>query len=38
MMSDIENIVNDNDLFSNTVDTPKEGVEQQRKQKHLKGQ
>ena len=35
-MADVENILNDDDFFGDTVDTPKEGVEQHRKQECLK--
>ena len=35
-MSDVENILNDDEFFGDTVDTPKEGVEQHRKQECLK--
>ena len=28
MMTDAENIINDNEFFVDTVDTPKEGTEQ----------
>lgn len=37
MMSDVEKIVNNDEFFAETVYTPKEGVEQQRKRKCLKG-
>lgn len=37
MMSDVEKIVNNDEFFAETVHAPKEGVEQQRKQKCLKG-
>ena len=30
-MADVENTLNDDDLFGDTVDTPKEGTEQHRK-------
>ena len=30
-MTDAENILNDDEFFANTVDTPNEGVEQHRK-------
>ena len=36
MMADVENILNDEELFGNAVDTPKEGVEQHRKRECLK--
>ena len=37
-MTDIEDILlNDNDFFGDTVDTPKEGTEQHKKQEYLKG-
>ena len=35
-MTDLENILNNDDFFGDTVDTPKEGVEQQRKRECLK--
>ena len=31
-MADVENILNDDDFFGDSVDTPKEGIEQHRKQ------
>lgn len=34
--SDVENVLNDDDIFADTVDTQKEGVEQQRKGKYFK--
>ena len=34
--SDVENVLNDDDIFADTVDTQKEGVEQQRKGKCFK--
>ena len=37
MMADVENIWKDEEFFGDTVDTPKEGVEQHRKQECLKG-
>lgn len=37
MMSDVEKIVNNDEFFAETVHAPKEGVEQQRKRKCLKG-
>ena len=36
MMSGVENIVNNDEFFADTVYTPKEGVEQHRKRKYLK--
>ena len=36
MTSDVENVLNDDDIFADTVDTQKEGVEQQRKGKCFK--
>ena len=36
IMADIENILNDLGLFGDTVDTPKEGIEQNRKRECLK--
>ena len=35
-MADVENILNDDDFFGDTVDTPKEGTEQHRKRECLK--
>ena len=35
-MADVENILNDDDFFGDTVDTPKEGIEQHRKRECLK--
>ena len=35
-MTDVENILNDDDFFGDTVDTPKEGIEQHRKRECLK--
>ena len=35
-MSDVENILNDNDFFGDIVDTPKEGIEQHKKRERLK--
>ena len=32
----VENILNDDDFFEDTVDTPKEGTEQHRKREYLK--
>ena len=37
MMADVENTLNDEEFFGDTVDTPKEGVEQHRKGECLKG-
>ena len=37
MMADVESILNEDEFFSDTVDTPKEGVEQHRKRKYLNG-
>ena len=37
MISGVEKIVNNDEFFAETVHTPKEGVEQQRKRKCLKG-
>ena len=36
-MADVESILNEDEFFSDTVDTPKEGVEQHRKRKYLNG-
>ena len=36
IMADVENILNDNDFFGDTVDTPKDGIEQHKKQECLK--
>ena len=36
MMADVESILNDEEFFGDTVDTPKEGVEQHRKRECLK--
>ena len=36
-MTDVENILNDDDFFGDIVDTPKEGIEQHRKRECLKG-
>ena len=36
-MADVENILNDDEFFGDTVDTPKEGLEQHGKRKCLKG-
>ena len=30
-MADVENILNDDDFFGDSVDTPKEGIEQHKK-------
>ena len=35
-MADVENTLNDDDFFGDTVDTPKEGIEQHRKREYLK--
>ena len=35
-MTDVENILNDNDFFRDVLDTPKEGTEQYKKQECLK--
>ena len=35
-IADVENILNDDDFFGDTVDTPKEGTEQHRKRECLK--
>ena len=35
-MADVENILNDDDFFGDSVDTPKEGIEKHRKQECLK--
>ena len=35
-MADVGNILNDDDFFGDTVDTPKEGIEQHRKRECLK--
>ena len=35
-MADVENTLNDDDFFGDTVDTPKEGIEQHRKRECLK--
>ena len=35
-MADVEDILNHDDFFGDTVDTPKEGIEQHRKRKCLK--
>ena len=36
-MTDVENILNDDDFFGDIVDTPKEGIEQHKKRECLKG-
>ena len=36
-MVDVENKLNDDESFGDTVDTPKEGIEQHRKRECLKG-
>ena len=35
-MADVENILNDDDFFGDTVDTPKDSIEQHKKQECLK--
>ena len=35
-MTDVENILNDDEFFGDTVDTPKEAIEQHRKRECLK--
>ena len=35
-MTDVENILNDDDFLRNIVDTPKEGIEQGKKREELK--
>ena len=35
-MADVENMLNDDDFFGDTADTPKEGIEQHRKRECLK--
>ena len=35
-MADVENILNDDDFFGDTVDTPKEGIGLHRKRECLK--
>ena len=35
-MADVENILNDTDFLGDVVDTPKEGIEQHKKQEELK--
>ena len=37
-MADFENILNNDNFFGDTVDTPKEGIEQHRKRECLKGE
>ena len=37
-MADVENILNNDNFFGDTADTPKEGIEQHRKQECLKGE
>lgn len=37
VISGVEKIVNNDEFFAGTVHTPKEGVDQQRKRKCLKG-
>lgn len=36
-MVDVENILNDDESFGDTVDTSKEGIEQHRRRECLKG-
>ena len=36
IMADVENILNDDDFLGDSVDTPKEGIEQHRKRECLK--
>ena len=36
IMADVENMLNDDDFFGYSVDTPKEGIEQHRKRECLK--
>ena len=36
-MTDVENLLNDDDFFGDTVDTQKECIEQHRKRERLKG-
>ena len=36
IMADVGDILNDNEFFGDVVDTPKEGIEQHKKRKHLK--
>ena len=35
-MADVENMLNNDDFFGDTADTPKEGIEQHRKRECLK--
>ena len=35
-MAGVENILNDDDFFGDAIDTPKEGIEQHKKQEELK--
>ena len=35
-MADVGDILNDDDFFSDVVDTPKEGIEQHKKREELK--
>ena len=35
-MADVESILTDDEFFGDTVDTPKEGIEQHKKRKYLK--
>ena len=35
-MTDVESILNDDEFFADTVDTPKEGIEQHKKRECLK--
>ena len=35
-MADVENILSDDDFFGDTVDTPKDSIEQHKKQECLK--
>ena len=37
IMSDVENILNDDDFFGDSADTPKEGIEQYKKRECFKG-
>ena len=36
ILNDVRNILNDDDFFGDTVDTPKEGIEQHKKRECLK--
>ena len=36
IMTDVENMLNYDDIFGGAVDTPKEGIEQHKKQEELK--